>query len=292
MPDTPTNSRPDLFHYKKLNLGCGWDIREGFLNVDLHDFHKPDYVADILDLPELPSRHYDVIVAQDVLEHIERAKQIPALKEWTRLLSAHGRLKIRLPSLFDMLRTGTGSGWFSAQAHAHLVNMVYGTQAYNGDYHLAGHTALTLVDAGKQVGLVISHAAIKDGWLFDIEFARNTEELSKEHPQDLFRRARPPGRSVWLQYGPERFRSSKPRRPCRDHPRLCRMEVPSRIAVKRSGLKARFVNFGQADRNDAQTECAKIARNPGILWGVGVRYGKFQIQRAGALRQFKAFDLA
>lgn len=180
MPDTPTNSRPDLFHYKKLNLGCGWDIREGFLNVDLHDFHKPDYVADILDLPELPSRHYDVIVAQDVLEHIERAKQIPALKEWTRLLSAHGRLKIRLPSLFDMLRTGTGSGWFSAQAHAHLVNMVYGTQAYNGDYHLAGHTALTLVDAGKQVGLVISHAAIKDGWLFDIEFARNTEELSKE----------------------------------------------------------------------------------------------------------------
>ncbi|BCG89489.1 hypothetical protein MesoLj113c_55990 [Mesorhizobium sp. 113-3-9] len=180
VPNASAKKQSELFHYKKLNLGCGWDIREGFLNVDLHDFHKPDYVADILDLHELPSGHYNVIVAQDVLEHIERAKQVPALKEWARLLSAHGRLKIRLPSLFDMLRTGTGPGWFSTHAHAHLVNMVYGTQAYNGDYHLAGHTALTLVDAGKQVGLVISRAAIKDGWLFDVEFARNTEELSKE----------------------------------------------------------------------------------------------------------------
>ncbi|TIU01432.1 MAG: methyltransferase domain-containing protein [Mesorhizobium sp.] len=180
MPNTLAKTPPDLLHYKKLNLGCGWDIREGFLNVDLHDFHKPDYVADILNLHELPSGHYNVIVAQDVLEHIERAKQVPALKEWARLLSAHGRLKVRLPSLFDMLRMGTGSGWFSAQAHAHLINMVYGTQAYNGDYHLAGHTALTLVDAGKQVSLVISHASVKDGWLFDVEFAKNTEELSNE----------------------------------------------------------------------------------------------------------------
>ncbi|RUU61277.1 methyltransferase domain-containing protein [Mesorhizobium sp. M2C.T.Ca.TU.002.02.1.1] len=180
VPNTLAKIRPDLLHYKKLNLGCGWDIREGFLNVDLHDFHKPDYVADILDLHELPSGHYNIIVAQDVLEHIERAKQVPALKEWARLLSAHGRLKVRLPSLFDMLRMGTGKGWFSIQAHAHLVNMVYGTQAYNGDYHLAGHTALTLVDAGKQVSLAISHASVKDGWLFDVEFARNTEELSNE----------------------------------------------------------------------------------------------------------------
>jgi len=34
---------PDL----KLNLGCGYDYREGWLNVDLHDWHPADLFCDV-----------------------------------------------------------------------------------------------------------------------------------------------------------------------------------------------------------------------------------------------------
>ncbi len=54
----------------RLNLGCGWDLREGYLNVDVHDFHKPDLVADVTKLDMLPSGRYREIIAQDVLEHL------------------------------------------------------------------------------------------------------------------------------------------------------------------------------------------------------------------------------
>ncbi|PWK65886.1 methyltransferase domain-containing protein [Aminobacter sp. AP02] len=156
----------------KLNLGCGWDIREGFLNVDLHDFTKPDLVADILNLEGLPSSHYQEIVAQDVLEHVERAKQLPALKEWARLLSPTGRLYIRVPSLFDMLKLGLQPSWQTLEKHSQLVHMIYGTQAYNGDYHLAGHTALTLADVGQQVGLIVCESRLRDEWLYEVWFRK------------------------------------------------------------------------------------------------------------------------
>ena len=72
---------------KKLNVGCGFDIRPGFLNVDAAAFHDPDLVADVTDLRMLPDGYFEEIVAQDVLEHFERSKTSTALTEWSRLLS-------------------------------------------------------------------------------------------------------------------------------------------------------------------------------------------------------------
>ena len=40
----------------RVNLGCGYDKRPGYLNVDLHGFHDPDLVGDVRSLPELPTR--------------------------------------------------------------------------------------------------------------------------------------------------------------------------------------------------------------------------------------------
>ncbi|MBO9513995.1 MAG: methyltransferase domain-containing protein [Variovorax sp.] len=82
---------------RKLNLGCGFDIRPGYLNVDLHEWHKPDLVADITRLDMLPSGGFDEVVAQDVLEHLERHKVQGALDEWVRLLCEDGVIHIRAP---------------------------------------------------------------------------------------------------------------------------------------------------------------------------------------------------
>jgi predicted SAM-dependent methyltransferase len=75
---------------RSLNVGCGFDMRSGFLNVDFAPNTTPDLSADVTHLPMLPDGHFDVIVAQDVLEHFERAKTSVALAEWARLLSPAG----------------------------------------------------------------------------------------------------------------------------------------------------------------------------------------------------------
>ena len=60
--------------YKKVNLGCGFDKRKEYLNVDLNDFHSPDLVADVTKLEMLPENHFEEVLAIDILEHIERTK--------------------------------------------------------------------------------------------------------------------------------------------------------------------------------------------------------------------------
>ena len=153
---------------KRLNVGCGYDIRRDYLNVDLVGRHNPDLVADATNLPMLPSGHFDEVVAQDVWEHFERAKTAPALAEWARLLSPAGSLFIRIPSLLhlvDMLLAAERSG---AAPVKEVLHLMYGTQAYTGDYHLTGFTPAVLEDLFAGAGLIINEVQLTHGWLYDI----------------------------------------------------------------------------------------------------------------------------
>jgi len=81
--------------FKKLNLGCGSDIRDGYLNVDKHRISGVDMVHDVEVLP-LPfeDNFFEEIICQDILEHLE---YVPVLKELHRILAKGGRLIIRVP---------------------------------------------------------------------------------------------------------------------------------------------------------------------------------------------------
>ena len=164
---------------RKLNIGCGWDKREGFLNVDMNDFHEPDMVVDACDLSTFPDGSFDFILAQDILEHMERSKTDIALGEWARVLSESGVISIRVPNLlgmFGLLYRPENQGW---EGHEKIIHLMYGTQAYTGDYHLAGFTAEVLVEHLRRAGLKVRKASIVDEWLFDIEavkFLRTPEE--------------------------------------------------------------------------------------------------------------------
>ena len=60
---------------------------------------------------------------------------------------------------------------FQTEERQHyLVNMAYGIQAYPGDFHLCGYTPWTLVSHGREAGLIVSRASIRDEWYFDISF--------------------------------------------------------------------------------------------------------------------------
>jgi predicted SAM-dependent methyltransferase len=160
---------------KKLNLGCGFDKREGYLNIDLNSFHEPDLIADICNLGMLPSDFYDEIVAQDVLEHIPRTKTKSVLAEWNRLLKIGGTLKLRVPNLLALLSLLNRKEYQKARKQEEILQHLFGTQKYNGDFHHIAFTELLLKDYLMSTGFTILDISYKDKWLFDV-IAQKVEE--------------------------------------------------------------------------------------------------------------------
>lgn len=167
-------SKPDLFNLpNKLNLGCGFDKRKNYLNVDFQDFHKPDLVADITNLNMLPSNYFEEIIAQDVLEHFPRKDTLKVLSEWSRLLKSGGIIKLRVPNLLGLLSLFVDKQFESVEGHNRLVHNLFGTQAYSGDWHYTGFTKIILDDFLKRAGFVNVEYQDKDRWLFEIVAKKN-----------------------------------------------------------------------------------------------------------------------
>ena len=88
---------PRMVDARKLNLGCGTDIRPGWVNLDSsREIPGVDVVHDLDGLP-LPfaDGSFDYILAQDVLEHL--ADPVATLRELHRILDRGGHLAIRVP---------------------------------------------------------------------------------------------------------------------------------------------------------------------------------------------------
>lgn len=79
----------------KLNLGCGNDIRNGWINLDVAALPGVDVVHDLNALP-LPfaDNRFDTILCNDILEHVEL---VPLLRECHRILAPGGRIQIEVP---------------------------------------------------------------------------------------------------------------------------------------------------------------------------------------------------
>jgi len=152
----------------RLNLGCGFDIREGYLNIDLNAFHRPDLVADVRDLQMLPSGYYEEIIAQDVLEHIPRRDTKSTFIEWNRLLGFGGTLRLRVPSLSGLMSLFAQKENQTIEKQEQLIQCLFGTQAYDGDSHHTVFTEMLLRHYLSVAGFRILDVSVKDKWLFDV----------------------------------------------------------------------------------------------------------------------------
>jgi predicted SAM-dependent methyltransferase len=162
---------------RKLNLGCGYDKRDGFLNVDSDPNCRPDMLVDVLDPSTLPSGHFDEILALDVLEHLPRVETDRALQEWTRLLRPGGTIRIRVPSYLHLVERLLTAGDYDSDAHHRsTMHLAYGTQAHGGDFHHTCFTPLSLREYLSRAGLGVREAFIVDGWMFEVVAVKGAPE--------------------------------------------------------------------------------------------------------------------
>ena len=80
----------------KLNVGCGGNILDGFINTDIDmDITKP--------LP-YPDKSISFILAEHVVEHVSGADGFRFMEECFRVLKSGGTLRICVPELKNLDR--------------------------------------------------------------------------------------------------------------------------------------------------------------------------------------------
>lgn len=165
---------PQIQTSVKLNLGCGSDVRPGYVNVD--KFPASDGVLKA-DFPKLPfgEDFADEILLYHVLEHFGYADGLTLLQEIVRVLKPQGIARVEVPDMAwccaqflgapepdrytdPKMDYSTGHKWgLWAQA-------IWGDQHTDGLFHKWGYTGHRLLHtmhhagfAGVKIEFVASH---------------------------------------------------------------------------------------------------------------------------------------
>jgi predicted SAM-dependent methyltransferase len=131
----------------KINLGCGSDIRNGYLNVDKipqgqisENVYRQGDIASLDWLVEDES--VEVIIAIDCLEYLPKNTVVESINNWARKLAQNGCLKILVPDCYAVA-CSFAKGQFSLEEYSTIL---LGTQENGGDNRLSVVDVATLIE--------------------------------------------------------------------------------------------------------------------------------------------------
>lgn len=159
----------------KINIGCGFDKRPDFLNIDSDPNCKPDVLIVDNDLSGLPQGHFEEALALDVLEHIPRAFTVAALFDWAMLLKPGGRLFVETSYIYGIIDMMRRQDDFETAFNYSVL--LFGNQEHAGDYHHNGFTQKTLRTYLRAAGFTPDELSIREDWLIR-GWATRTEDWS------------------------------------------------------------------------------------------------------------------
>lgn len=121
----------------RLNMGCGTEIKKGFLNVDKY-YAKADAQWDILDIP-LNDDSVAQVMCYEVLEHIPMKQIEKALSECYRILKPNGTIVLTVPDIISYCKNVVND-----PDNEYNITRIYGNQSHQGQFHFNGFTPKTL----------------------------------------------------------------------------------------------------------------------------------------------------
>jgi len=152
----------------KLNLGCGLDRRQTYVNIDSRKSVKPDLLVDLEKtyLRMFREESIDEILMRDFLEHLSWRVVEPFLRDCWCVLKRGGKVWIQTPDLEAILKRvmldpdykfGDLQGWKAVSF------WIYGAQDYPENLHKCGFTIQTLEKLLKEVGFQVDEAKSNGG---------------------------------------------------------------------------------------------------------------------------------
>jgi len=161
----------------RLNLGCGNDVREGYVNVDFRQTHPSVVIVDLSVLPwPFEDSSADEILMLDFLEHFPYAQTSRILMECRRILKDGGKVVVQVPDADHTMRAMVQAGTYLCNRCGHSIDRYginrcagcnqsiddisevamqrfYGGQDYPGNFHQTCFTERSLVLKAKNAGL-------------------------------------------------------------------------------------------------------------------------------------------
>lgn len=157
---------------RRINFGCGYDKRDGYLNVDVDPACDPDVLIRDGDYSVLPADSFDEILAKDVLEHIPRAETASVLLDWAQYLTIGGTLSIVTSSILGVAERMSADPSFAGQFG--WTTCLFGNQAHPGDFHYTGFTETTLRVHLLAAGFEVGEFTLDDGWLLGAQAVKTS----------------------------------------------------------------------------------------------------------------------
>jgi len=150
----------------KLNVGCGFDYREGFVNIDGSDLlPKVDKVIDFNKhslLNHFEVETVDLILAIDFIEHLFHWEAVKILTDFYRLLKSNGKLELRLPDVKYIcnawhlsIEKKINSLYGGQDMKQHSKRDIYREKFPEFFCHKYGYTQKTMTRELKQVGFSV-----------------------------------------------------------------------------------------------------------------------------------------
>jgi len=143
----------------RLNLGCGNDIRDGYINVDLYNLDSRVIRVDLNVFPyPFVNDSFDEIIISNTLSHLDDPYRV--LKECDRLLKCGGLLVVNAPTIHSALCEKR-----SFHGRDYLCTM-YSKKKANVDYYCFDYT-LVSIDKIRRHGwelLISIWDRVRDFW--------------------------------------------------------------------------------------------------------------------------------
>lgn len=141
----------------KLNLGCGNDLRNGYVNIDITPINNIDRQIDVRNLDDVCNdESVDEILASNILNMIPFREVISVLQHWTDKLKPGGSLTIVVPDIVELSKALL-NGQLKSD---HFILQTYGNQEHEHDFNKTSFDTVLVESILEKVKLQVTSKRI------------------------------------------------------------------------------------------------------------------------------------